>query len=213
MACIPALSQTRPVLTLSEACERNKGPILEVLRVEFAASRRVLEVGSGTGQHAVHFATHLPHLVWQPSELLENLPPLAERIALEGPPNLLAPVALDVRAHPWETPQADAVFSANTLHIMSWGEVEHFFRGVGGVLAPPGVLCVYGPFSYGGQHTSHSNAEFDAYLKGRDPLSGIRDFEALAALARAQGLELAADHAMPANNRTLLWRRRQGQLA
>jgi SAM-dependent methyltransferase len=213
MACIPPLSQTRPVLTLSAACERNKGPILEVLREEFAASRRVLEIGSGTGQHAVHFATHLPHLVWQPSELPENLPPLAERIALEGPANLLAPHALDVRDDPWDSPPADAVFSANTLHIMSWGEVEHFFRGVGRVLAPPGVLCVYGPFRYGAQHTSDSNAEFDAYLKGRDRLSGIRDVAALAALARAQGLELAADHAMPANNRTLVWRREARQLA
>ena len=114
---------------------------------------------------------------------------------------------------PGTSPQADAVFSANTLHIMSWGEVQHFFRGVGRVLAQPGALCVYGPFSYGGRHTSDSNAEFDAYLQGRDPLSGIRDFEALAALARAQGLELAADHAMPANNRTLVWRPRARQLA
>lgn len=213
MACIGGLSQTRPVLTLSEACERNKGPILEVLREEFAASRRVLEIGSGTGQHAVHFATQLPHLVWQPSELGENLPPLAERIALEGPPNLLAPLALDVRADPWDMAQADAVFSANTLHIMSWAEVQHFFRGAGQRLAQPGVLCVYGPFRYGGQHTSDSNAEFDTYLKGRDPLSGIRDLEALATLARAQGLELAADHAMPANNRTLVWRHSARQLA
>jgi cyclopropane fatty-acyl-phospholipid synthase-like methyltransferase len=195
------------MLTLSEACERNKGPILAVLRNELAASRAVLEIGSGTGQHAVHFATHLPHLIWQPTELPENLPTLAERIALEGPANLRAPLALDVRAHPWGVASADAVFSANTLHIMSWSEVQHFFRGVGGVLPATGLLCVYGPFRYRGRHTSDSNAEFDAYLKRRDPLSGVRDFEALETLARAQALTLAADHPMPANNRTLVWRR------
>jgi cyclopropane fatty-acyl-phospholipid synthase-like methyltransferase len=202
-----ALSQTRAVLTSSEACERNKGPILGVLSAEFAASRRVLEIGSGTGEHAVYFAAHLPWLVWQPSELPENLEPLAQRIRLEGTANLRAPLILDVRDNPWRVAPADAVFSANTLHIMSWSEVQEFFRGAGGVLETPGVLCVYGPFNYHAQYTSDSNARFDAYLKQRDPRSGIRDFEALDALARAQGLTLTADHAMPANNRTLVWRR------
>jgi cyclopropane fatty-acyl-phospholipid synthase-like methyltransferase len=214
MACMPALSQTRPMLTSSEACERNKGPILDVLRLELAASHRVLEIGSGTGQHAVHFATHLPHLTWQPSELQENLPQLIERLRVEGTANLAAPITLDVRDEPWPAVAADAIFSANTLHIMSWADVQQFFRGVGAVLSAAlgagndAVLCVYGPFRYDGRHTSASNAEFDAYLKARDPRSGIRDFEALERLARAQGLELAADHAMPANNRTLVWRRR-----
>ena len=195
------------MLTPSEACERNKGPILTVLQGELARSRAVLEVGSGTGQHAVHFAAHLPHLGWQPSEVAELLPELAERIRLEGAPNLAAPIALDVRDDPWEVPAADAVFSANTLHIMAWEQVEDFFRGVGRVLGPFGVLCVYGPFRYRGQHTSASNAEFDRFLRRRDPASGIRDFEALDALARAQGLRVAADHDMPANNHTLVWRR------
>jgi cyclopropane fatty-acyl-phospholipid synthase-like methyltransferase len=195
------------MLTQSEACERNKEPILAVLSEELATSARVLEIGSGTGQHAVYFARHLPHLAWQPSELAENLPSLAERVALEGPANLRAPLALDVRDDPWNVGPADTVFSANTLHIMAWREVQHFFRGVGRVLEAAGVLCVYGPFCYHGEHTSDSNAAFDAYLKARDPHSGIRDFEALDALARAQGLALAADHAMPANNRTLVWRR------
>jgi cyclopropane fatty-acyl-phospholipid synthase-like methyltransferase len=202
-----ALSQTRPVLMQSEACERNKGPILEVLAGALAASATVLEIGSGTGQHAVHFATHLAHLAWQPSELGAQLAPLAERIRIEGPPNLRPPIGLDVRQLPWAVPQVDAVFSANTLHIMAWEGVEDFFRGVGGVLRAPGVLCVYGPFRYRGRHTSDSNAEFDRYLSSRDPASGIRDFEALESLAHAQGLALAADHAMPANNRTLVWSR------
>ena len=195
------------MLAHSEACERNKEPILAVLRGALASARTVLEVGSGTGQHAVYFAAHLPQLSWQPSEVPELLAPLAERIRLEGGANLRAPLALDVRETPWGCAPVDAVFSANTLHIMSWQSVAQFFRGVGGVLTGAGVLCVYGPFNYGGQYTSASNAEFDAWLRTRDPLSGLRDFAAVDALARAQGLELTADHAMPANNRTLLWRR------
>ena len=196
------------MLAVSEACERNKGPILAVLAAELAASRSVLEIGSGTGQHAVHFARRLPHLSWQPTELGAELGPLAERIQLEGPPNLRPAVALDVRAHPWPAERADAVFSANTLHIMAWDAVEDFFRGIGTVLTDPGVVCIYGPFRYRGGYTSASNAEFDRLLHRRDPSSGIRDFEALDRLAAAQGLVLAADHAMPANNQTLVWRRR-----
>lgn len=195
------------MLAVSEACERNKGPILAVLGGELAASRAVLEIGSGTGQHAVHFARHLPHLSWQPTEVPGQLAPLEERILAEGPPNLRPAIALDVRAQPWPVERVDAVFSANTLHIMAWDAVEHFFRGVGAVLASPGVLCVYGPFRYRGGYTSASNAEFDRYLQRRDRQSGVRDFEALERLAAAAGLELAADHAMPANNQTLVWRR------
>jgi cyclopropane fatty-acyl-phospholipid synthase-like methyltransferase len=198
------------MLMLSEACERNKGPILAVLRRELAASRRVLEIGSGTGQHALHFAAHLPQLTWQPTELGENLPPLAEWLRAQGTANVLAPLALDVRDDPWRVPGIDAVFSANTLHIMGWEAVGEFFRGVGTVLEAPGVLCVYGPFRFDGRHTSDSNAEFDRYLRARDPASGVRDFEALDTLAASQGLAFAADHAMPANNRTLVWRRPAG---
>ena len=195
------------MLTLSEACERNKEPILAVLRTELAGAATVLEVGSGTGQHAVHFAAGLPHLVWQPSELPEHLPALAERLRVEAGRNLRVPLALDVGHDPWPVAPVDAVFSANTLHIMSWSAVREFFRGVSGVLRSPGVLCVYGPFRFHGAHTSDSNAEFDRWLKARDPVSGVRDFEALDELARAAGLVLTADHAMPANNRTLVWRR------
>jgi SAM-dependent methyltransferase len=195
------------MLTLSEACERNKGPILAVLREELARSTRVLEVGSGTGQHAVHFAAELPQLLWQPSELAVNLPPLVERIRLAGGANLRAPLALDVRDDPWPVTAVDAVFSANTLHIMAWSAVREFFRGVGALLAPSGVLCIYGPFRFDGRHTSDSNAAFDNFLRERDPASGVRDFEALDAEARARGLRFAANHALPANNRTLVWRR------
>jgi len=195
------------MLVTAEACERNKGPILEVLRGELAAQRALLEVGSGTGQHAVHFARHLPHLTWQPSEVPRLLAPLAERVRLEGSANLHAPIALDVRTLPWPHPPVDAVFTANTLHIMDFEAVRDFFRGVGALLGDSGVLCVYGPFNYRGRYTSDSNRDFDAWLKARDPQSGIRDFEALDGLARAAGLHHSADHAMPANNRTLVWRR------
>jgi len=193
------------VLPFSEACERNKHPILDALRDAFADAAEVLEIGSGTGQHAVHFARHLPHLAWQPTDRAEHLPALAARIALEGSDNLRRPVVLDVTETSWPVDRADAVFSANTLHIMSWPEVEHFFAGVGRVLATGGTLAVYGPFRYGGCYTSASNEQFDLGLHERDPASGIRDFEAVDALARDRGLALLADRAMPANNQLITW--------
>jgi SAM-dependent methyltransferase len=193
---------------VSEAADRNKGPILEILAKELARTQRVLEIGSGTGQHALYFAARLPHISWQPSDTGEYLPELRERIRREGGTNLREVIELDVRANPWPIEAlGDGVFSANTLHIMSWSSVKDFFSGVGRVLGTPGVLCVYGPFRYGGRYTSESNAAFDDYLRNRDPESGIRDFEALQELARAQGLALAADHSMPANNQLLVWKR------
>ena len=194
----------------SEACERNRGSILEVLRDAFAGATRVLEIGSGTGQHAVFFAAGLPHLVWQPTDRAEHLPGIAAWRDEAALPNLLPPLALDVDDAEWPPVSCDAVFSANTLHIMGWASVEHFFRGAGRLLWPGGVLAVYGPFRYGGRHTAPSNAQFDAFLRARDPQSGIRDVEAVNALAAAQGFSFVADHAMPANNRTLLWRRAAG---
>jgi len=194
------------MLSFSDACERNKGPILEVLRTAFADRRRVVEIGSGTGQHAVHFARHLPHLQWQATDRADYLPDLAARIAAEGPPNLASPVELDVLQEPWPDLRADAVFTANTLHIMSWPAVEAFLAGLPRLLETGGVLAIYGPFKYGGQFTTDSNAAFDAMLRERDPQSGLRDFEAVNALAEAAGLKLVTDHAMPANNQLLIWR-------
>ncbi len=191
----------------SEACERNRGPILEVLREAFADRRRVLEIGSGTGQHAVHFAAGLPHLVWQPSDRSENLSGIRLWCDDAGLKNLLAPIELDLNQEPWPDVHPDAVFSANTLHIVSWLEVQTLLERIGRMLPPDGVLAIYGPFNYGGQYTSASNASFDAFLRSRDPLSGIRSFEDVDALARAHGLCLIQDVAMPANNRTLVWRR------
>ena len=194
------------MLPSSEACERNKDPILGILRGAFASTRQVLEIGSGTGQHAVYFARHLPNLRWQPSDTGEYLDTLRTRIEQEGSANLAPPVLLDVRSHPWPALASDSVFSANTLHIMSWEAVRNFFRGVGALLGSEGVLCVYGPFRYAGRYTSDSNATFDRYLKERDPASGIRDFEAVDELARQETLALDGDYDMPAHNRTLVWR-------
>jgi cyclopropane fatty-acyl-phospholipid synthase-like methyltransferase len=195
------------MLPFSEACERNKGPILEILRAACADAGLVLEIGSGTGQHAVYFAGQLPHLTWQPSDVPENLPDLAARVRLEGGGNIRAPLSLDVRDQPWPIQTVHAVYSANTLHIMDESSVQSFFRGVGSVLPVGGILCVYGPFRYGGRYTSESNASFDRYLRTRDPASGIRDAEWVDALATQQGLRLEADHPMPAHNQMRIWRR------
>ena len=195
----------------SAASERNKQPILERLRAVLTTPARVVEIGSGTGQHAVHFTRALPELSWQPTDRAEYLPGLAARIAAEGPPNLAAPVELDVTWSSWLVDRADVVYSANTLHIMSWSEVEAMMSGVGRLLRggsnPERWLIVYGPFRYDGRYTSPSNAAFDESLRTRDPLSGIRDFEAVDALARNAGLQLQSDHRMPANNQLLFWRR------
>jgi len=191
------------MLPMSEACERNKEPILAVLRTSFAEVRNVLEIGSGTGQHAVHFARYLSHLTWHPTEQLSYLPDLTARVQLEGSPNLRPPTVLDVRQSVWPVLSVDAVFTANTLHIMSWAEVTAMYRGIGEVLAPRGVLCVYGPFRYTGEYTSESNQGFDRMLKERDPRSGLRDVNAVTELAASYGLDLVADHDLPAFNRLL----------
>ncbi|HEX4928191.1 MAG TPA: DUF938 domain-containing protein [Burkholderiales bacterium] len=185
----------------SDAAERNREPILAVLKRVFADRRRVLEVGSGTGQHAAYFSRELPYLVWQASDVVENLPGIREWIA--DPP----PLELDVD-RPFPPLAADAVFSANTCHIMSWPQVERLFSGVGELLPPGGVFALYGPFHYGGKPSSRSNARFDAMLRAQDPASGVRDFEAVCELAKTQGLALEEDNAMPSNNRLLVFRKR-----
>lgn len=168
----------------------------------------VLEIGAGTGQHAVHFATHLPELHWIASDLDRNHPGIAAWIGHAGLANLDGPVELDAARGPWPEEPVDAVFSANTAHIMHWPEVEAMIAGVGRTLKPGGVFCLYGPFRYGGKHTSESNERFDAQLRDGDPGMGIRDRHAIERLAEAAGLALEEDVAMPANNRTLVFRRR-----
>lgn len=189
------------------ACDRNRDAILDVLRIRFAGSRKVLEIGSGTGQHAVYFAAALPYLSWQTSDRADSLPGIRQWLAGASLPNTPSPLELDVSG-PWPIERFDAVFTANTLHIMSWASVRAFFRSLPQVLTPDAYLTVYGPFNYEGHFTSISNAKFDASLKAMYPESGIRDFEAVDALAAECGFELVADEAMPANNRCLSWQRR-----
>ncbi len=191
----------------SEACERNKGPILDVLKDVLKDHRRVLEIGSGTAQHAVHFGNNLTHLIWQTSDLQENIPDIAGRVELEGTDNVIAPVELDVTQQIWPVLEVDAVYTANTLHIMPWACVPDFFAGTGRILSSRGLLCVYGPFKYNGNFTSESNAEFDEWLKSRNSQSGIRDFEDVNMLALDQGLKLINDYSMPANNQLIVWGR------
>ena len=196
----------------SPACDRNRDPILAVLNEHFAECRRVLEIGSGTGQHAVYFAAAMPQLTWQCSDVAENLPGIRMWLEDAQLANTPSPIELDVDGA-WPQARFDGVFSANTLHIMGWAQVEACFAHLPAVLADAATVAVYGPFNYGGAYTSRSNREFDAWLKARDPNSGIRDFEAVDALARAIGLRLIADVGMPANNRTLVWRRGAPHLA
>lgn len=188
-----------------EACQQNRAPILEVLRIELANKSRLLEVGSGTGQHAVYFAPEFPKLVWQTSDLVEAHAGIRAWLAKARLANVLPPLALDVSQDDWPSARYDAVFSANTAHWMSWSEVQCFFSGVGKILEVNGVFCLYGPFNYHGDYTSESNARFDRWLKARDPQSGIRDFEAMDELAHSSGLKRENDYEMPANNRTLVW--------
>ncbi len=190
----------------SSACERNREPILQVLRDELAAARQVLEIGSGTGQHAVHFAAALPHLRWQCSDVAANLAGMQLWLDEAGLPNLPAPIVLDVDG-PWPQARYDAVFTANTLHILRWPQVQRLFAHIAKVLRPEGRFVAYGPFNVDGRHTSAGNAQFDAALRAEDPQRGLRDVGALDALAQNAGLARSADHAMPANNRCLVWRR------
>ena len=189
----------------SQACENNKTPILSVIREAFNQPVTVWEIGSGTGQHACYFASELPHLVWQPTDLAENHPGINAWRGEAQLPNLNPPVILDVTSPTWPCDGMDVVFTANTLHIMSWHNVEVLFERFNIYLNPLATVCVYGPFNYNGNYTSESNAHFDQWLKNRDPLSGIRDFEAVLALAENAGLRLIKDNAMPANNRLLVF--------
>ena len=193
----------------SEACERNREPILKVLRKVFAGCVRVLEIGSGSGQHAVYFGAHLTHLTWQTSDVAENHPGILAWLAEARLTNVLPPLVLDVNAA-WPQKLYDVIFSANTLHIVSWPEVERMFAGIARLMAINGVLAIYGPFNYGGEYTSDGNSRFDAWLRTRDAASGVRGFENVDALARSYGFGIEHDFAMPANNRTLVWRRLSG---
>lgn len=190
--------------------ERNKDAILAVLHEILPSSGTVLEIGSGTGQHAAHFAARLPHLVWQPTDLLQNLPSIRAWREEADVSNLREPVELDLHARCWPVKRADAVVCINTIHIVAWEAVINLVAGVGRLLSPGGVFYVYGAYRYRTRPLEPSNEEFDRWLKARDPRSGVRDFEAVDALARNAGLALAGDRPMPANNRSIWWTKAEG---
>lgn len=189
----------------SESCEQNKTPILAVLMQFYGEIETVLEIGSGTGQHAVFFAEQFPHLMWIASDQREYHDGIQMWLKGSELTNMQGPLLLDVNQNEWPIKQTDAIFSANTVHIMGWPSVEKMFSGIGKTLKEGGIFCLYGPFNYNGKFSSESNARFDQWLKQRDPVSGVRDFEALQILADKAGLDFIDDIEMPANNRILVW--------
>ena len=189
----------------SAACDENREPILSVIQPLLKGCASVLEIGSGTGQHAVYFAGKMPHLVWQTSDCLEYHAGINLWLRESGLENTRPPIELDVSRSEWPEQRFDAVFSANTAHIMHWPDVIAMFAGVGSLLSAGGGFLLYGPFNYNNRFTSESNARFDAMLKSRDPASGIRNFEDLDELAVSASLKLRHDYEMPVNNRILYW--------
>ncbi len=190
--------------SFSQSCENNKQPILQIIKSVFHESTTVWEIGSGTGQHACFFAKNLPHLIWQPTDREENTHGINGWVKDAGLNNLQECLTLDVTDAEWPCSQISSLFTANTLHIMSWQEVEHFFSGLKKYLSANASVCLYGPFNYNGKFTSASNEQFDQWLKSSNSLRGIRDFEAIEKLAHKAGLSIKDDHAMPANNRLLV---------
>ena len=191
----------------SEACAENQAPILAVLEPLLRDCKAVLEVGSGTGQHAVHFAAALPQLVWHTSDVAAHHPGIQMWLDEAALPNTRAPLCLDVVRDAWPDVAVEAVYSANTVHIMGWSEVEALFAGVGNLLPIGGVFVLYGPFNYDGQYTSESNARFDKWLQQSDPRSGISDLSDLNRLAEQAGMQFQHDYVLPVNNRVLVWQR------
>ena len=192
----------------SEAAQRNRDAILAVLLRVLPARGRVLEIASGSGEHALAFATALPGLTWQPSERdAEGLASIAAWRAEQGPANLLSPVELDVLRWPWPVTAADAIVCINMIHIAPWAATEALFAGAARALPPGAPLVTYGPYRFGGAFTADSNAAFDADLRARDPRWGVRDVDDLTPLAAGHGIALRETVALPANNHALVWRR------
>ncbi|MBT8081731.1 MAG: DUF938 domain-containing protein [Gammaproteobacteria bacterium] len=200
-----------PERPVSGYASRNAPAILEVLRCEFRDREHVLEIGSGTGQHAAYFAAALPYLVWQTSDLDQNHFGIEAWISHAQLDNVIAPLSLDVRTASVEPATFDAVFSANTAHIMDVDAVRSMFRIVGDALRDGGVFCLYGPFRVGGAFNTASNEAFDASLRQRDPVMGIRDLEALDEFASQAALLRRRLYAMPSNNCTAVWQKRKAQ--
>lgn len=193
-------------LPFSQACENNKLPILDILANVFSDRSTVLEIGSGTGQHAVYFAEQLPQLIWQPSDQKENLDGIQLRLNTQPQNNLCPAIELDVSQGDWPL-GFDAVFSANTAHIMPWEICQTMLREVAQRLPENGIFSLYGPFNYDGNYTSDSNKKFDSWLKNIAEHQGIRDFETVNKIIFDEGMHLLQDYSMPANNRLLVWKK------
>ena len=191
----------------SESCDQNRDPILSIIQPLLKSCKTVLEIGSGTGQHAVFFAEKMPHLNWQTSDRAEYHTGIQQWLDDVKLPNLQSPLSLDVLKDTWGDQQYGAVFTANTLHIMHHEDVQALFENIANVLNDDGLLMIYGPFNYNGHYSSESNARFDGWLKNNDPKSCIKDFEWVNALANKAGLVLQNDYEMPANNRILCWKK------
>ena len=187
----------------SESCDQNKEVILSVISPLFSSLSNVLEIGSGTGQHAIYFAEKMPHLTWQTSDCLSNLDGINMWLADTELTNVLPPLELNVSHSQWPQLKVDAVFTANAIHIMQQQDVVNLINGVGKLLKQGGSYVIYGPFNYNGLYTSKSNENFDHWLKQRDPLSGIKNFEEIESLANSNNMQLVTDYEMPANNRIL----------
>ncbi len=198
------MAETKP---FSQACENNKQPILQRISAVFSQPGTILEIGTGTGQHAVHFAQNLPHLTWQPSDHPDNYQLCLPWLTEAGLANINKPLALNVSTPDWDLPSINGVFSSNTAHIMAWPEVDAMFQGVARELQAGEAFCLYGPFNYNNEYTSASNQQFDLYLKKQHPTMGIRDMADLERIGHAGGLRLESDFEMPANNRLLVWRK------
>ena len=192
------------VKEFSQACENNKTPILNVLKKYFLDVSKVLEIGSGSGQHAMYFADQLNWLTWQPTETRERLWVLQSNCRLSSRNNLCSPLALNI-FETWRKMEWDAVFSANTLHIAPAAGIEAIFSGIAPNISSGFRVAIYGPFKYEGKYTSESNATFDKWLRSQNLDSGIRDFELVNEEARNVGLSLIEDCAMPANNKLLVF--------
>lgn len=195
-------------LPFSQACERNKDIIFETIRPFLVSAGSVLEIGSGTGQHSLYFANNCPHLSWQTSDQSFYLDGIRAQLSNNQVANILSPLELDVNQATWiaDAVRYDIVYTANTLHIMRWSDVQAFFNGLGQVTKSGSVLIIYGPFKYAGEFTSSSNSTFDQSLRAGGQGSAIRDFEAVEQLAITNGFSLVMDVAMPANNQCLIWR-------
>ena len=189
----------------AEACERNRDPILAVLREVLPQSGEVLEIASGTGQHAAYFSRNLPNLVWQPSDLAHAFPSINAWREEFWAPNLYSPILIDLLGTNNVTIRADAIVCINVVHIVAWEGVEHLFKIAATVLEPAGILYFYGPYRYSDRILEPSNSAFDCWLKENNPVSGIRDYAAVESLANSNGFLFGGDIPMPSNNRSIWW--------